>query len=77
MREGVEILKMVPEYCLTDVEFSADQPVLAAAAGPLAIDTDWLVNMRDLENKVEAGRQERQRQFAPGSHRGVGGCLAP
>eukprot|EP00438_Fugacium_kawagutii_P007613 Skav221454 [mRNA] locus=scaffold1700:178425:181624:- [translate_table: standard] len=31
---------------------------------PQCLDTNWLVNMRDLENKIEAGRQERYKKFA-------------
>lgn len=33
--------------------------------GPQTLDTNWLVNMRDLENKVEASRQERYKKFVP------------
>lgn len=62
--EGVEILKMVPESSLEDVELAAEPPAIMAAPGPQALDTNWLVNMRDLENKVEANRQERYKQFA-------------
>jgi len=63
--EGVEILKMVPEYCLQDVELALEPPaIMEAAPGPQTLDTNWLVNMRDLENKVEASRQERYKKFA-------------
>ncbi|CAK9023055.1 unnamed protein product [Durusdinium trenchii] len=62
--EGVEILKMIPEYCLQDVELSAEPPAIMSAPGPEAADANWLVSMRDLENKVEASRQERYKKFA-------------
>ncbi|CAJ1339381.1 unnamed protein product [Effrenium voratum] len=61
--EGMEILKNVPEFCLEEAEISAEAPAIMAP-GPAALDTNWLVNMRDLENKVEASRQERYKQFA-------------
>lgn len=67
--EGIEILQGIPIQCLEDAASaaSADQPsalVAAAPQGPVMLDTNWLVQKRDLENKVEASRQERYKKFA-------------
>lgn len=50
---------------ICSVTFQADLPEIWTGRGPQALDTNWLVNMRDLENKVEAHRQERYKQFVP------------
>ncbi|CAE7460806.1 unnamed protein product [Symbiodinium natans] len=65
--EGIEILKDIPIQCLEDAtNVAAEQPhaLAVSAPGPTMLDTNWLVQKRDLENKVEASRQERYRKFA-------------
>lgn len=57
--------RVFPVFLLCYIKLVTSLTKCGDFGGPQTLDTNWLVNMRDLENKVEASRQERYKKFVP------------
>jgi len=59
--EGTEIIRRVPEFCVDEAVATPPETLVNQS---MQVDTNWLVQLRDIEGKVEAGKQERVKRFA-------------